>query len=282
MADASKSRRGSGKRGYVLTLVVIMLFSVLALYATNTVNNRQQQRAILQNQFYAEKASYVLDDVAQDVRNVLRTDMSGNSIQIFISENLTYNKTSFLSSYALFLGNFSPITNANISLNYSDPLSISFSDGLTYQSNFTASQIDFYNSSGPSAYVTAYYVTITSNQTRGTVSGPAFVGSGVFVSVNYTDPAPSNSFVTTGYVNGSAGNVMTIEFPTASNYTNLSFGLVGGRQNAFSLQEVNVNAVTSLDLVVNRTSNGALRALYNLPFNMSLPYSNFTGYVPAQ
>jgi len=282
MADVSNIKKGPGKRGYILTLVVIMLFSVLALYATNSVSNRQQQRAVLQNQFYAEKASYVLEDVAQDIRyNVLKLDMPANSTQLFLFENLSLNKTTFLPSYASFLQNYSPNMNTNISLGYSDPIGIVFSNGFRYQSNFSNRQIDFYNLSGGPAAVAGYYVSINSSQASSTYSLPSFMANGTFVFVNFTDLAkPSKSFTASGYVDPTVLNQFDIKY-SGNNHVYVNIGLIDGRQNSYQMQQVGITALTIHSLAVNRTVKDGLYAAYMLPVNITFPNMNFTGNLPA-
>ena len=279
-AREDERRPRSGRRGYILTLVVIVILSLLIIYATDAVSRKQYDRAVVQGQFYTEKAMFVVDDISQDMRGILKLDMYANSTQLIFVENMSTNKTSFFSGYSTFLQNFSQLVNANVSFGYSDPLEISLSDGLAYRTNFTNQRIDFFNSSGGTAAVTAYYVTIISSQERGALTPISFAPNGTYIWINYTDLANSSkSFVDSGFVDPAVLNTYEIEYGGGNVF--LRFGLINGVQNSYEMEQPSILVLTSHALTVNRTAKDALYAIYNLPLNITMPNTNFTGDLPA-
>ncbi|VVB73726.1 Uncharacterised protein [uncultured archaeon] len=282
MRSHGKGRTDGRMKGYILSLMMLMLMSVISIYAADAVAQKQQAHSLLQKQFYTEKTAYFLDDMAQDVRYVLRLDYPSNSAQLVFRENLAVNKSQFLANYSSFLGNFSQTTNTNVSFAYSDPLGIEVSNGLTYLSNFTNQRVDLYNMTGGPAAVAAYYISINSSQERSAVLPISFVGSGTYVWINYTDLAkPAKSFVDSGFVDPTALSTYEIKYG-AGRSVFLSLGLVDGRQNAYRLEQSGILAVAGHSLEVNCTAPGSLYAFYTLPLNITLPGSGFTGRLPAR
>jgi hypothetical protein len=276
-----------GRRGYILSLVVIMLLSVLALYATDAATQKQQAHALLQKQFYTEKAVFVIDDMSQDIRSVLSLDYPVNSTQVAFGENLVVNKSSFLANYSDFISNFSQLENANVSFTYSDPLGMSLSNGLVYTSNFTNRQIDFYNSSDGPAAVTAYYISINSSQASSTYSlptsfSPTFIANWTFVFFNFTDLSkPSKSFTASGFVDPAALNQFDVKYP-GNNHVYVNVGLVDGRQNAYQMQQVGVTALAGHSLIMNLTIRDGLYSAYDLPLNITMPGVDFIDRLPVR
>jgi len=271
-----------GKRGYILSLVVIMLLSVLALYANDAATQKQRAHTFLQKQFYTEKTVFIIDDMAQDVRSVLSLDYPADSTQLIFNENLVVNKSQFLANYSDFISNFSQLENANVSFAYSDPLGILLSNGLVYTSNFTNQQIDLYNSIGGAAAITAYYMSINSSQASSAYSLPTFMANGTLVFLNFTDLAkPSKSFTASGFVDPAVPNQFDIKY-SGNNHVYVNIGLVDGRQNSYQMQQVGVTALAGHSLIANLTTRDGLYAAYNLPLNITMPGVNFIDRLPTR
>lgn len=276
-----------GKNGYILSLVVLVLMSVLAIFANDTTVQKQQAYTLLQKQFYTEKTVFIIDDMAQDMRSILSLDTPSNSTQLVFYENLApaVNKSQFLANYSDFISNFSQFENANVSFAYSDPLSILLSNGLTYTSNFTNQQVDLYNATDGAAAVTAYYISINSSQASNNCVCPDMSDNSTlnwtFVYFNFTDLAkPQKSCNSSGYVNPNALTQFDIKYSSGHVYVNI--GNISGRPNSYQAQQIGVTALSGHSLTVNLTSRSGLYAVYNLPLNITLPSVTFIDRLPVR
>jgi len=268
------------KKGIVLSLVTVLLFTLLVQYATNIQVAKSNIVSAMSRLFLAEKIGYYVDDVASDLRNIVAVDTPANSTTIIFVENMTINKTAFFSTYPSFVANYSTRTNTNFSFNMPAPFEIIFSNGLAYQSDYSNRLIKIFNSTGANALVTMYKIDVRSTTTRGAVTNPTFVASGTYMVVNYTDPVPAKSFYTAGYVDPSVTNTMTIRLPSALMKTQITAGLIDGKNNSFMFNQSD-DSFPSVTISVNRTTKDSVSAVYNASLNITTTIGNFSGLVPA-
>lgn len=268
-------------RGYVLSLLVVFLFYALLMFAYNTAATKHAEMGAVYSVFFAEKVAYLVNDVSDDIRPVLRLDTPANSTLLMFAENLTIRRGAFFGNYTLFLTNYSSVANANMSAGYSDPLNITFSNGFVYRTNFAGNRTDFFNASGGAAAVAGYEVNITTNETRSALLTPSWTANGTFIRVNYIDATnPKKNFVESGFVNPNILNTMDIKFGAGQSVL-LRFGLIDGRPNSYRMEQVAIFTLTSHALTVNRTAKDAVYAYYNIPLNVTIASTCFSGNVPA-
>jgi len=269
------------RRGIILSLVVVLMFTLLIKYATDVQAAKISTNSAVSRLFAAEKLGYYLDDIGTDMRTVVSVNIPANSTTMVFVENLTINKSSFFSNYSRFISNYSNNTNANISFNTTNPFQLVMSNGIVYQTNYSNRQIKIFNSTGGSnTSVTEYRVDIRSNTTRVFVFYPTFVASGTRMVVNYTDPFPFRSFVASGYVNPAVGNVLDIGY-TGGRDVYVVVGLIDGKNNSFMLNQSGIDAFPYVTITVNRSSKDTVSAFYNASLNISMPGTNFSGMPPA-
>ena len=274
--------KGKSRRGIILSLAVVLMFTLLIKYATDVQNAKISVNSAVSRLFAAEKLGYYLDDIGTDMRTIVSASIPANSTTMVFAENMTINKSSFFSNYSRFISNYSNNTNANIFFNTTNPFQVILSDGLVYQTNYTNRQIKVFNSTGSTASVTGYRIDVVSNTTRqfGGVSYPTYIGSGTRMVVNYTDPVSSRSFFTQGYVNPAAGNVLSISY-SGGRDVYVVVGLIDGRDNSFMLNQSGIDAFPYVTITVNRSTKDTVSAFYNASLNVSMPGTNFSGMPPA-
>lgn len=273
----------NSKKGVMLSLVVVLLLTLVVLFATDIVSTKNQFQSYERRAFESEKIGYYLDDVVEDIRTVTRIETPANSTNITIVDTLSINKTIFFSDYDSFLSNYSNTTGADFSINFSDPLTIIFDNDFVYQSAFSANGMFFYNASGP-ATVSEYRIKIISN-TSATDSSFNFnktpkAPPATFVELIYIDPDVRKTNIQSGFIDPTKETTAIIKFGASKRIT-VTFGLAESRINAVLINQTDVLAISELTINVNRTTKPALVATYNLPMNIILPTSNFTGNLPA-
>jgi hypothetical protein len=279
----NEKRKVKYKKGYFITLIAVVILLILSIFTIQIMTSRQEEYSQLRNQLFAEKASYILDDIRSDIKKVLYVNQPGNSSEITFTENYSYNKSSFLYSEKIYLGMYANNTAANISFDYSLPLGINFTNGMKYETNESSvlnKQIKIYNSSGLNlSNVNLYNITIYSNQTKGSNSSPSFTTSGTYVILNYIDPINAKSFTSQGYVNPSLLNSWIINVPNTASTINISVGLVEGKINALSIKQNNLNAITYAVIKVNMTDKNDLEGRYNILVGLNLTNSEYLNYL---
>ena len=279
----NEKRKVKYRKGYFITLAAVVILLILSIFTIQIMTSRQEEYSQLRNQIFAEKASYILDDIRSDIKKVLYVNQPGNSSEITFTENYSYNKSSFLYSEKIYLGMYANNTAANISFDYSLPLGINFTNGMKYETNESSvlnKQIKIYNSSGLNlSNVNVYNITIYSNQTIENYSNSNFTTSGTYVILNYIDPINAKTFTSQGYVNPSLMNSWIINFSNPASTINISVGLVEGKINALSIKQNNLNAITYAVIKVNMTDKNDLEGRYNILVGLNLTNSEYLNYL---
>jgi len=270
------------KKGYFLTLGLITILLVLSIFTIQIMTVRQEEYTQLRKQIFAEKASYILDDIRSDIKKILYTIQYGNSSEIILIENYSYNKLYFLSSEKNHLEMYANITGANISFNYTLPLNINFTNGMMYETNESDvlnKQIKIYNSSGTNlSNINTYNITIISNQTRGNYNMDYTSGS-IRLIINYIDPINAKSFTNESYIDPSTLNSLIINVPNPASTINISVGLIDGKTNALSIKQTNANVITQAIIKVNMTDKNDLEGRYNILIGLNMTSVEYLDYL---
>jgi hypothetical protein len=262
------------KKGYFLSLMAIIILVILYAFAVQLASYKYEEYATLRNQIFAEKVGFVLDDVRLDVEKIVSFSQQGNSSFVTISENHSYNKSQFFSAEKNNLDKFSNISSIGINISYSLPLSLNFSNGMIYITNDSSPLnkiVKIFNSTGNNLTITAYNITIVSNQTRGSVTTPTFGSSGTYVVLRYVDPIPAKSFTSEGYLQPSSSNIWMIALPTPAKNITVTFGLIDGKENSLSIRQYDIDSMTYSVVGINMTSKNDVEGKYNIFLNISSP-----------
>ena len=261
--------------------MVVVLFYTLLHFAYHAVEVKSTLRDSVLNSMFIEKTTYITDDVANDVRNILKVDLPANSPQVIFTESVSLNRSRFFSTYRSFIMNYSSVVGQNISFSYSDPLNITLSDGMFYRTNFFGNRTDF-SRSGAAPSVNRYDVILSSNQTSsGVTNNLNFVANGTYITVNYTDPInPNKNVYQAGYINPNALSSLNIKFGAGQSIL-LYFGLINSVSNSYSVEQRNILTMTNHILTVNRTTKSGLFAHYNLLINVTNGDNSFIGNLSA-
>ncbi len=273
-----KKHFGGCKKGYFLSLIVISILMVLSAFTLEIVSQRYDEYSILKEQVFSDKLAFTVNDVLMDIRPMLSFVQLSNSSHSVFEENYTYVKSVYLSDEQSNLESFSNLSGTAIGFSYSFPLQINLSNGLTYvsdESDLLQRNIAIYNRTGANLELNSYYIDIVSNQSRGAYIEPTFGASGTYVRINYTDPVPSLSFVSEGYLNGNNLNIWRINLPLIDKNATIKFGLIDGKTNAFSLHQYDINYIDFVRVDINFTDKTDLYGNYSIFLNMSFPNANF-------
>jgi len=266
-------------KGYILSISALLLFSVIIGFARETESMKQQMKSSYHNAVQVSKLNYMVNDISTDMQNLVFADYmmqnySSDTYLASITDSMSINKTSFLSSYSSFLQGYGNVTGANISFSYSDPLVVSFNNSMVYSSKLDGTSALFKNSSGPSV-AAAYNISISANAAYTNYTAWSWTASGTYINIFYTDP--SNNFNSSGYINSSVLNQFVMNYPSGS--VKILAGLVDGAGNSIGVNQTLPGHLTSVR--INSTQQGALPISYNTGLNVSYLNANYSSNLPA-
>lgn len=256
-------------KGYVLSLLSVLLFSVLFLFVQDMLSARNKILKSLQESLYVEKIGFVLNDLQLDIRNSVALDYDQNDT-IMITDNFAINKSQFFSALSTAVSNYANKTNANISIAYFDPLQITIGNAI-YSSYFDG-YVKFLNQSGDTN-VQFYNIQIVANQSYINYTEWSWQTSGLHVVVNYSDP--TSAFVSSGYVDPTTENLFVINYSTGN--VTILVGPVDTRNGSFALNQSGQLSLLNLTAGLSFSVSPS----YNIIANISSLAANFYGPLPA-
>ena len=276
-----RDSREDGMRGYILSISTILLFATIIMFARDTESFKQQMKSSYHDAVQISRLNYIMNDISLDMRNLVSVDYSAQNssgliYNITITDSASINKTKFLSDYTPFLQGYGNITGANISLSYSDPLTVTFGNGMRYSSALDGSSIVLRNSTGISP-ATGYNLSISANSAYVNYTEWNWTAGGTYVSIHYSDTSPSHTFDKYGYINASVTNMFVINY-TSGNVTIIA-GPISGAGNSIEVNQTLPGHLSSVQ--VNSTMQGPLPIYYNSGLNISYLNSAYNYYVPG-
>lgn len=262
---------GESMRGFVLSLISLLLFYTVLLYAIGVVGVIEQSRVAETSVFAAERMGYLVDDLSSDISNLVMVQQVQN---ITISDNFAINKSQFFAQYLPLIANYSNISGANMSISYSDPLAVNFLNSIQYSTKSDGTYWLLKNQSGPVA-TQYYHITIIANEKYSTYFDWSWVTNGTYVNISYSDPV--RTFSESGYINASVLNTFEIRY--GANWKILIYaGLIEGNTNAFAVNQTVSGLLSRTNLTISVAPSSAT---YNIQANIILPTANFSSSLPA-
>ncbi|MEW6329669.1 MAG: hypothetical protein AB1468_06190, partial [Candidatus Micrarchaeota archaeon] len=232
-----------GKKGFVLTIITILLLSLLLVFSAfySRANQRIESNALALQP--VERAGYVFDDVASDLKQIcgagISLERNASETRIYLEDALPSSASAAkFQNYKTFIeGRYANASNANITLNITNlsdgDADIIFSNGLIYNVSYFLNTIEFYNSTG-STNATSLEINLTMNKYRGSAGAWSWGASGVDVVLRYTDL--NGTKTESGKLDESAPNTYTINYD-GGGLVQIEFGaLGGGRTGALSIK----------------------------------------------
>ncbi len=276
------------KKGFVLTIITILLLSLLLVFSAfySRANQRIESNALALQP--VERAGFVFDDVADDLNYICGANISlernASEMRIYFEDVLPSSASAAkFQNYKTFIeGRYADASNANITLNASNlidgDVDFLFSNGLIYNQSYSDSAISFYNSTG-STNATSLEINLTMNRHRGSAGAWSWSPIGVDVVLRYTDL--NGTKTESGKLDDTAGNTYTLNYD-GGGVVQIQFGaLGGGRTGALSIKrsgsvDVNIHAqIKTAPLPVNES----VRASYNAIMNYTQGNVGRTGYI---
>ena len=275
----SNAKNNSKMKGYILSISALLLFSVIIMFARDIESTKQEMKNSYHDAVQISKLNYFIEDISGDFQNLIFVDyltnnVSANVYNISITDNMSINKTKFLSDYSSFLQGYGNVTGANISLSYSDPLIVNFNNGMQYSSKLNATQIVFKNSTGTSA-ATQYIISISADTPYTNYTEWNWIANGTYVNIYYSDP--SYAFNKSGYINSSILNQFVINY--SSGDVKILAGLLDGGNNAIGVNQTLPVHLSSVR--INSTISGVLPIYFNAGLNISYINAKYNTNVPG-
>lgn len=261
-------------KGYVLSLVTILLFAILINFVREEVLIKKQLYGSFFETLPTEKISYIIDDVFLDLkgRELVVVNYSNTSVK----DNLSISKSQFFSNYSSFLSDYSNKTNANVSLIYLDPFEIRFSNGLVYSSSLDNRIISLLNKSDTYSYISRYVVEMVAaeNYTAYSEKTGFWAASGTYLEFRYKDLG--HNFTKTGYFTPTKSNEIYIDYPTGR--LTLTMGSYSTYRNALYMKQENSNKLSLLNVSTDISSENAT---WNTNLIISITNANHSSFPPA-
>ena len=272
------------KKGFVISLSTILIFSIVLLFAVFYESLVQRNNSFVLESFETQKAGFAADDIASDLNRLLGTGIRAshdkNALQLSFSDSLPakISKTELGNLENFIDSNFARQINSNIDVNFDMLLDgnteIIFSNGLRYDYNYgTVNSVMFY-APYKDTNAARYDINITVNAASIDSSAWAWNSNGdINVNLSFTDQNSGLSVAYSGKLDSSIENTYQWNYSAVSGDSfYIKIGELGEHEKALRIIEAITNSDARAEINVNAVlplPSHEIEWHYNADYNYS-------------